>query len=100
MITDEQMDNRLQEAGTRWRAAHDTPATIDLTALEASDSAVTGLVHEVIPEATASEAPARHRRNRGLAAAGGIAAAALATVLVVQFGQNSTSGAPAGTPKP
>ena len=83
MSTDDDLNARLNAAGERWRAAHQTIADVDLGYLEMPAEPVDV---PVTPTGAGTGAPHRRRRMRVLLAAGaGVAAAVAATVIAVSL---------------
>jgi heat shock protein HslJ len=114
-MTDDDLDARLSDAGSRWRERNATAASIDIHALadaaagaedltEAEDSAEADAGSQPLPLIPDPQPkPRRSRRTRVLlAASAAVVAAVVASVLAVQLGGNSSNGnspaAQGGTP--
>jgi heat shock protein HslJ len=109
-MTDDELDARLSEAGSRWRERNPDPAHIDLGAVAfAADAAAEARVEDddtgsrplpLIPDPQPK--PRRSRRTRVLlAASAAVVVAVVAGVLTVQLGGSSGGNTPAaqgGTP--
>lgn len=88
---DAAMDDRLTQAGARWRAANGAAAEVDFAELPAPGDEP----FEVLTTPAAdAPTPRRHRTRLWLAASVGVAATVAASVLIVQLGGTSGNGTP------
>ncbi|HZY76725.1 MAG TPA: META domain-containing protein [Jatrophihabitantaceae bacterium] len=105
-MTDDELDARLSDAGSRWRDRNTEAARVDCGAIPANDSADAAdesADSQPLPLIPDSPAPKRSRRTRILvAASAAVIVAVVASVLAVQLGGGSSGGnspaAQGGTP--
>lgn len=101
MSADEHADELLCRAGEQWRSQHPAPAAVDFATITATAPASGGNEPPVVPithPAPTRGWPSRRRTQVWVASVVAIAAAIVATLLVVRLGGTSKHGGPGTTP--